>query len=288
MARCRHGLLHVAAACLLTSASTALPQSPMPEGAPLTWVQAATDNEVSIIAAEGTLPISYRQRKIDARGDTMREIVESKDGSVARLIERNGQPITAAEDTAERGRLTDLLGTPDAFVHHHRHDASSRDMAIQLIKLLPQAMVYAYTPGQPQPHGVEGQQIVIDYKPDPGFHPPSMAADLLTGIQGRVWIDQRARRVTRMEAHILHPVNFGYGMIAKIFSGGTVEFEQVNALGDRWLFHHMEEHLTVRELMVKTVPQNNEMTSFDFHALPALLPYQDAIKLLLAMQLPVH
>src|SRR5258707_11330430 len=35
---------------------------------------------------------SYRQRKVDPKGTTVKEIVETKDGDVARVIEKNGKP----------------------------------------------------------------------------------------------------------------------------------------------------------------------------------------------------
>jgi hypothetical protein len=281
-------LLSAVCTAALFAAPSRAQQPQPPEGPPRAWVQAAVNNELKIIAPEGEPSLRFRQRKIDARGDTTREIVETRDGSVARLIERDGQPITAAEDAAERSRLTDLLNNPEEFEKHHHRDNSSRDYAMQIVRQLPQAMIYSYTPGQPQPPNAEGPQVVIDFHSDPSYHPSGMFSDVLTGLEGRAWIDAKAQRVTRIEARVLRPVSIGFGIVAKVFPGGTMEFEQISAGGDRWVYHHLEEHLTVRELMVKTVPQNSEVTSSDFRPMPSQLPYQDAIKLLLAMQIPLR
>ena len=217
---------------------------PLPEGTPQSWADVAVSNEVSIIESEGRVPVRYRQRKVDAKGDTTREIIETRDGTVARMVERDGKPLTAAEDAGERDRMNAEIADPDAFIKHHKRDKATREDAKELIRLLPRAMIFSYAPAQPQRPGIDSPQVVIDFRPDPAFHPPTMAADLLTGIEGRVWIDARSHCMIRVEARVLHAVNFGFGVVAKIFAGGTVEFEQTRAIGDRWAYSHMEEHLT--------------------------------------------
>jgi hypothetical protein len=265
------------------TAPQAATSATFPEGTPRSWAEAAVANEIAIVESEGRIPVRYRQHKVDAKGDTLREIVETRDGTVARLIQRNGQPLTAADDAGERDRLNAEIADPDAFYRHHKRDKATREDAKDLIKLLPQAMIYTYASGQPQRASSNGPEVVLDFRPDPAFKPPMMTADLLTGIEGRVWIDARSHCMVRVEAHVLRAVNFGFGVVAKIFPGGSVEFEQTRATGDRWAYSHLEEHITARVLLVKTVPENTEMTSFDFRPMPSLMPYQDAVRMLLAM-----
>jgi hypothetical protein len=254
-----------------------------PQGTANSWAEAAVRNELKVIGKEGELPLRFRQRKVDAKGDTTREIIESKDGNVGRLVERNGQPLTAAEDEDERNRLATDIASPDDFMRHKKRDNATRDDVMQLVRLMPQAMIYSYTTGQPQTNGQSGREVVLDFHPNPAFHPPTMYSEMLTGLEGRVWIDAQSSCITRIEAHVLRPVNFGFGIVAKIFPGGTVELEQTHAVGDRWVYSHVDEHLTARVLLVKTVPENAAITSWNFRPMNALLPYQDAIRLLLAM-----
>jgi hypothetical protein len=196
----------------LAATFTSSAQAPFPPGTPQQWVQGAALHEQSIIQNDGEFPLRYRIRKVDAKGDTTREVIESRQGTVARLVERNGQPITTDEDKAEQSRLQDILRSPDDFVRHHSKDASARGYSNGLVKLLPTAMRFSYTPGQPQPPDApqSSPQVVIDYEPDPNFKPPTTVSEILTGIAGRFWIDQRTGRLTRAEAHVLHPVNFGW------------------------------------------------------------------------------
>ena len=76
-------------------------------------------------------------------------------------------------------------------------------MAADLIRMLPDAMLYSYAPGQPQPAGYTGAALVVlDYLPNPAFVPPTRAAEALTGLKGRLWIDAISRRVVRAEANV--------------------------------------------------------------------------------------
>jgi hypothetical protein len=262
------------------------PTQTEPAGAPLDWANAVVQGEIAILNQQGTFSVRYREHKVDAKGDTTREIIESKEGGVARLLERNGKPITPEEDAAERERLEDAIKHPEDFLRHHRHDAGNRNDVIEQLKLMPQAMIYSYAAGQPQLPAAKSEQVVVDFEPNPKWHPPTMISELLTGLAGRVWIDPETKRATRVEARVLHPVNFGFGILAKIYPGGTIVFEQKRTEDGHWVYAHVDEHLNVRALMVKSLPEATRMDSSHVEMLPSLLSYQDAIRMLLAMPSP--
>jgi hypothetical protein len=290
---CAAALCLLAAACASraqqsTAATPAAVVASLPAGTPLSWAEDAARNELKVVDAADTTPLRYRQRKVGAKGDTTREVVESEDGNVARLVERNGQPITAEEDAAERARLMDEIQSPDTFFSHRRRDHNVRDTAMKLVALMPDAMIYSYAPGQPQTKNADGLQVVLDFHPNPAFHPPTMAAEALTGLEGRVWIDERTHYITRIEARVLHAVDMGFGLLAKIYPGGTIELEQTHIAGDRWGYAHFDEHLTARVLMVKTMPENTVITSWDFRPMASLVSYEDGARLLLEMPIPLR
>jgi hypothetical protein len=261
---------------------TMMSATELPAGTPLSWAQDAIRNEIKVIESSDKVPLRYRQRRVGAKGDLTREIIASRDGNVGRLVERDGQPITAAEDADERERLNDLISSPDDFYRHHRKDLETRESVIKVVGLMPEAMLYSYAPGQPQLKGSQGE-VVLDFHPNPSFHPPTMFAECLTGLEGRVWIDPRTRTLSRIEARVLRPVNMGFGILAKIYPGGTLALDQVNVGDDHWVYSHLDEHVTARVLMVKNYPENTVITSWDFRPMPSLLSYQDGIRMLLAM-----
>lgn len=252
---------------------------------PRSWVEAACLHEEQIIDDDGSFPIRYKIRKVDTKNDVTRDVIESRQGTVARLILRNGKPITEKEDALERERLTGLLESPKDFAKHHKRDMAARSYSLELVRQLPHAMVATFAPGQPQLPYLSEAQVVIDIAPDPAYKPPSMVTQALTGVQGRAWIDKKSQRLVRLEASVVRTIDAGWGMLARIYPGGTVEFEQANPGGDRWAYSKVRSNLTIREMMVKTVQQHTTVDAADFQLLSTPIDYQEAVKMLLATPL---
>ena len=253
------------------------------------WAEAAAACEEHIINYDPNAALRYRIRKVDGKGEVVRQVIESKEGSVARLVEREGRPLTPDEDSAERERLQAILEDPDAFLRRTHREAGSRGYAVELLRSMPKAMLWSYVPGQPQLPDAPGPAVVLDFQPDPGFKPPSLITEGLTGIAGRIWVDAASHCVTRIQGRILHPVDFGWGgMLARIREGGSVEMEQRQATDRRWLYSHLVEHLTIREVMVHTVAERSEMSAFDVQPLPAPLSVREAVQQLLALPVPTR
>ncbi|MBS1799240.1 MAG: hypothetical protein JSS95_05385 [Acidobacteria bacterium] len=249
------------------------------------WAVDATARELEALHHRGSY-LRYRIHIVDAKGDRVRDIIESRDGTVARLILRDGKPLTAEEDAAERKRLNDMLANPEAFAKHAKGDDSGKKIADNLVRLMPDAMIYTYVPGQPQTGTRPGTtEVVIDYEPNPKFHPPSTTAEALTGLKGRAWIDADSKVIVRMDGNVFKGVNFGWGMLAHIYPGGRLVLVQGDAGNGRWIFTHFTQRISVRALMVKTLHISSDVDSSNFQAIPAM-SYQDAIRILLDTPLP--
>lgn len=281
----------LAAAALLGASSCATGQSPPnPLDLPAKqWASEAAKNELKVLQP-GPPYLRYRMHTKNAKGDQVRDIIQSKDGAVARLILKEGRPLTAEEDAAEHERLQAMLDSPGAYARHARGDVTDRKMAHDLIEQLPEAMLFTYAPGQPQRsdrvmHPDDVPEIVIDYKPNPAWTPPEIEADGLTGLEGRVWIDPKTRHMTRAEGTIFRGVNMA-GFIAHIYEGGKLSFEQTRVSDQRWIFSKFIEHVELRVLF-KRVNEDSENEASDFKEVPAM-SYQDAIRALLATPLPQH
>ena len=147
-------------------------------------------------------------------------------------------------------------------------------------------MIYTYASDQTPAPNSDAPQVVLDYTPNPKFNPPTIESQALSGVRGRVWIDARAKTIVRMTGDIFQSINFGWGLLARIYPGGKVDMEQTVTLGDRWNMTNFHEQVTVKALMVKTITVTSEVHSFDFQQLPGSMSYQDAIRLLLNTPLP--
>ena len=253
---------------------------------PRDWAVETAANEVALLRHSNVF-LRYRMHVVDPKGDQVRDVIESKDGTVARLILREGRPLTPEEDAAERQRLNDMLESPAAFAKHIKNEESGKKMAADLILQMPDAMIYTYAPGQPSSGRDEGSgEVVLDYHPNPKWNPPSTPAEALAGLEGRMWIDIKTHELLRMDGSIFKPVNFGWGMLAHVYPGGRLMLEQTDAGGHRWIYSRFSQAVTVRALMLKTIKVNTEVDASGYKVLPRPLSYQEAIRELLATPLP--
>ncbi len=248
---------------------------------PRQWIVDIAANEIRAIQHKDSY-LRYRMHTLDQKGDRVRDIVESRDGTVARLILKDGKPLTTEDDKAERDRLSEMIASPSQFNKHIHNDATGKQLAIDLIQLMPDAMLYTYTPGQPQLEATRAaHQLVLDYAPNPNWSPPTTTAEALTSLRGRMWIDPNTHQLIRMDGDVFQGVNFGWGMLAHIYPGGKLSLNQVNPCGDRWIFNRFVEEVRVRALMLRTLNVNTTIEASAFQPLPGATTYQDAIRLLL-------
>jgi hypothetical protein len=271
------------------AASQDTPAAALPAVPARTWIVDCANNEAIVIQHPGSY-LRYRLHVIDEKGDHLRDQIETPQGSVGRNLQSNGRPLTPAEDAAERQRLNNLLASPAAFARHIRNEQNNKQMGVNLLKLIPDAMLWSYTAGQPQlPNQPDGDPalVVLDFKPNPAWSPPTMESEPLIGLEGRVWIDSRTRRMVRLEGSLTHAVNIGWGFVAHLYPGGTVTLQQANVGDQRWIVEHIVEQLNLRALLFKNVHQRLVFDTADYQPVPAM-PYQQAIQILLDTPLPTH
>ncbi|HEX9200236.1 MAG TPA: hypothetical protein VF865_11800 [Acidobacteriaceae bacterium] len=253
------------------------------------WAVDCANNEILVIQHPGSF-LRYRLHEVDEKGDRVRDQIETPDGSVARMILRDGRPLTSDEDSAERDRLNGQIASPTAFARHIHREQDNKKMGAELLKLMPDAMLWSYAPGQTQlPGRPEGGAalVVLDFKPNPKWSPPNIESEPLTGLEGRVWIEPRTRRLVHLEGTLSHAVNIGWGIVAHLYPGGKITLDQTNAGGDRWIVEHIVEQLNLRALMVKNVKQRLVFDTSDFQVV-SRMDYRQAIKMLLDTPLPSH
>lgn len=258
---------------------------------PRTWAERCGTKEALVIDHPGSF-LRYRMHVVDEKGNQVRDQIETPEGSVARLVLRDGRPLAPAEDSAERERLNTLSKSPAVFARHIKNEQANKKMGIDMLKMMPEAMLWSYTPGQPQPasKGNSSQNqplIVLDFKPNPKWSSPTIPAQALTGLEGRIWVDPQTNQMVRLEGTLVRPVNVGWGVVAHLYPGGTVSLEQTRVTGDRWIAEHVVEHLVVRALMVKTIRQKLVYDTYNYQPVPAM-SYQQAIKILLDTPLPTN
>ena len=69
-------------------------------------------------------------------------VVETSFGRVRFLLAVDGKPLTAEQESAERGRLAEIVADPDAFLARERAQKDDEAQARKMLDLLPKAFVF--------------------------------------------------------------------------------------------------------------------------------------------------
>jgi hypothetical protein len=226
-------------------------------------------------------PLRYLLHKTEQRHgvtqDTTKDVIETRDGDVARLVAINGRPLSAPASRAELDRLNYLAAHPK--LQEHRHKSEQRDAAHinHLMALLPYAFLYRLEATAPC---APGQCYQLSFTPNPHFNPPDLEADVLRGIAGELWIDQAQERLTLLDARFIEDVDFGFGILGKINKGGTLLLEQTDVGGHDWELTTFKLNLTGKALILHSVQLQVTEEASHFSQVPPGLTYRDAIQLL--------
>ena len=246
---------------------------------PHALVQAAIDNELKDSYGHGP-PVRYLLRKKTRNTDTTKEIVETSQGGVARLVAIDNQPLNATQTQTELQRLHKLASDPAA--QQHRLHSEERDAAriTAVMRLLPDAFLNQFEGSVKTPNGVA---IRMTFAPNPHFSPPTLESRILTGIRGEIWIDPTDLRVVRIEGHIFRTVDYGWGILGTLYPGGTIGLDQAKTPECGWQLAHLNLNMTGKALMLKSLRVVVDETATDYHSVPAGWKYTDAIQWLLHM-----
>lgn len=245
---------------------------------PVTLVRRASQNELN---SSGGQPYRYKLHKVDNGKSTTKEIVETrKDGDVARLIEWGGKPLTSDANQGEIDRLNNLLAHPEVQEHRHKREQEDSNRADKMIRLLPDAFIYHF---EGMVEGPNGPAYRLTMKPNPSFNPPDREAEVYHGMAGELWIDQQQERMVKLDVHLIDDVNFGWGILGKLYKGGSILVEQKDVGNHRWEQTHLGLNLHGKALMFKSLDFVTTEDTSDFTIVPQTWGYQDATKFLLSM-----
>ncbi len=220
----------------------------------------------------------YRTFEQDAKSSTVRLVIETRDGSVARLVEKGGRPLSAADDATEVGRLKNLLADPDIQKQRQKSAHENDNREDELVRMLPDAFLYS---DEGIVQGPSGPCYRLTFRPNPNFNPPDREGEVFHGMVGELWIDQSQLRIARIDAHLVADVNFGWGVLGRLYRGGSILEENAD-VGDRhWESTALRLRLTGKILMIKSVDYSTNATYTDFHPVPSDISYQQAVEMLL-------
>jgi hypothetical protein len=238
-------------------------------------VQQALANEVSA-AKDSQHPMCYRLRKSSPRLTTTKEICETADGAVARLVSVNDAPLSATDEQREQTRLDQLLSDPGKQRHRKQSQDQDTARALKVLRSLPNAFIYE---DEGPVEGSSGAVEKFRFKPNPKFDPPDLETQVLTQMAGELWIDRAQERVTRLDGRLQQDVDFGWGILGRLYKGGSILIEQADVGDHQWRVVHFDMKMSAR-VVFKTKSFDTTEDASQFVTVPQGLKYQQAIAML--------
>ena len=247
-----------------------------PDIDPITLVRGAAKNEIRANDVEQYYMFKdtteYKDHSIT------KEIVRTPQGGLSSTLLMNGHPLSAADRKKEDDKLRKFANDPEA--RRKRREANKADdkRAELMLTSLPDAFLYTYAGTD---HGPEGEELVhLKFTPNPKFVPPNHETAVYQGMQGDMIIDKRAMRIARIDGTLFKDVDFGWGILGKLYKGGKFRIVQRDIGGGHW--EEVEETLNFygKILMIKSLTIWSTEAMTDFRPIPSNLSTAQALDLL--------
>jgi hypothetical protein len=243
---------------------------------PIALVRSAAKNEIRANDAEQYYMFKDATEYKDH--SVTKEVVRTPQGGLSSTVLLNGHPLSADERKKEDEKLQKFANDPEA--RRRRRDASKADdkRAGLMLTSLPDAFLYTYAGTDRGPHGEE--LVHLNFKPNPGFSPPNHETAVYQGMQGDMIIDRQAMRIAKIDGTLVKDVDFGWGILGKLYKGGKFRIVQRDVGGGHW--EEVEETLNFngKILMIKPLTIWSTETMTDFRPIPPNLTAAQALDLL--------
>jgi hypothetical protein len=227
-------------------------------------------------AQDTTHLMRYRLRKSSPRLTSTKEIVETRDGDVARLVSLFDKPLSQADEQLEEARLNALYSDPGRQRHRKQNEEGDMGIVLKLLRMLPHAYLYQYAGAG---SGPAGKVERFTFRPNPAFSPPDFETQALTAMTGEIWIDAAQERVTRLEGHLQQDTDYGWGILGRLDKGGWIVIEQAGVVGRQWRIARFKMQMNLRVLFkTRNIDTTEEMTQYA--PAPAGINYRQAIQML--------
>ena len=192
---------------------------------------------------EYTYSVKETERELDDRGETKKETVRVWDvflapngRGIGKLMSVNGAPLAPDRAAKEEKRVVDFLTANEKAAPQDQHGRGGfriqmGDYGFDLRDLLRASEFVA-----PRRERFQGRDaVVFDYRPRADFRAKSKNDEILSKLNGIIWLDPADRVVMRIEARLGGDFKIGGGLLMKIKPGAGFVFERQRLPDGFWV-----------------------------------------------------
>jgi len=215
----------------------------------------------------------YRLEKEQYGKKQVEEIIETKEGSLSRLLSINDHSLTAKQQEEEGRRAQELMTSQSAKRKLQGVLDTETLQGRRLFKMLPDAFVFNYAGG-------DGNLVRLSFRANPNFRPPSLEARVFHDMEGEMWVDCKQERLAAFNGHLNQDVTFGFGLLGHLDKGGHFEVGQAEVVPGHWDMTSMSVEMTGKALLFKSIGVQKRENRRDFHQVSDDLTLTQAVDIL--------
>jgi hypothetical protein len=212
------------------------------------------------IARNYTYLVRQEERKLDGSGNVKSTDIQTWDVTMLegsfyqRLVARNDQPLSPAEQKKEEDRLRQIADRRRKETEEQRqrriaNSERSRERQHAPLKEVPDAFDFRLVGEETLP---SGEVYVIDATPKPGYKPKLPAAAFFPKLKGRLWIDKHDYHWAKVEMETLDTISFA-GFLVRLAKGSHMIIEQERVNQEVWLNKRVTIRASARLALVKSL-----------------------------------
>jgi hypothetical protein len=256
----------------------ALSQSPAPDTLPPLpkdanqLVRDAIKHQIEADAADHT-HWRYHIHREDEKGSQDRDVIDTKDGQIARTLLINGKPLTSEQRSADELRMKKLVDDPTERAKRDKRAKSDEDKGAQMFKAIPDAFIFKY-------EGSENGQVRLSFFPNPHYEAPTRELQVFRSMSGMAWIDRAGLRMSRLDGSLFEDVTFGWGLLGRLNKGGTFSVTQSRVADDHWEIVSLDVKMSGHAVIFKTINVKQLQRFTGFHRVSDSMTISEAYQLL--------
>lgn len=254
-----------------TADKDASPLPPLPSDA-TQYVKEIVKHELAADANDHT-HWRFRIHREDEKGSQDRDVIETKEGQLARTLLINGSPLTPDQRTADEARMKKLVDDPAERAKREKRAKDDGDKLTQMFKAIPDAFIFKYD-------GEENGQVRLAFFPNPHYDAPNRELQVFRSLSGKMWIDRAGGRLSRMDGSLFEDVVFGWGLLGRLNKGGTFSVQQKKVGEDHWEVVSLDVRMSGHAVVFKTINVKQLQRFTDFRRVSDDLTVAQAYQLL--------
>jgi hypothetical protein len=215
----------------------------------------------------------YRFHREDDKNNYDRDVVETRDGELARTLLLHGRPLTADERKQDEERMQKLVSSEEERAQRAKRLKEDGEKAQQMFKAIPDAFNFKYD-------GKEDGLVRLTFYPKPDYDPPNRDLKVFRSMSGTVWIDLKERRLARIDGRLFEDVTFGWGFLARLHKGGTFRVTQREVAPGHWEIVGLDVNMSGHALFFKNINVKQHEVKSEYRRMPDDLTMAQAYQLL--------